>query len=573
MGMHDSSICLLDEDGIEIILSERHSRIKKQGGFPLQVLKKYHEKLVRLAPMISFNALGRPIEHQINYWNTLYPFSKKCEHLGLSQYVPYPENKLENLKHHDCHAYSALYFSPFEKSIILVIDGFGTSLDQFSQEELSLFKDYIPKNIDGVEHVLSGEFLSVYTQEQGEIECVEKQWSGLYYKNSNLNEEKKFRRKEVAESIGIFYENMATYVFGSKYHTGKLMGLASYAQNEQFQELDYFQKQLDLDWNSAANGIAWEDLSSEVQSRMISLAGETQVAYEKFLLEKIEQLKKTYPDYDNLIITGGCALNCVGNTKALQAKLFNNIYVPPNPGDEGISLGAAYGQYLKQNGVDSWRNSKVRVQSSSYGARENIASQTNIEEIFSSKFEVQRHENIEQIAAKILSEGNIIGWFQGRSEIGPRSLGNRSILAPLNFPGLKDYLNKKIKFRESFRPYGGSCLLEKAHEYFEWEKGRENPFMSFTPVVKEEYRKTLQPICHVDYTSRMQTISKAANPRFYELVKEYGELSGVYCLLNTSLNIMGEPIVESIEDAYNFFCHSEVKYFVIEDYLIQKRDI
>jgi carbamoyltransferase len=170
-----------------------------------------------------------------------------------------------------------------------------------------------------------------------------------------------------------------------------------------------------------------------------------------------------------------------------------------------------------------------------------------------------------------LAKGLVVAWFQGRSESGPRALGNRSILANPMVAGLKDRLNAEIKFREDFRPYGCSVLQECAHEYFEVEKGFNNPYMSFAVKTRENQRRRLSQVTHIDGSSRMQTVGKAQNPLFYELIKAFGEKTGLNCLLNTSLNIMGEPIVETAEDARKFLLATPVDGMAIGRFYIQKR--
>jgi carbamoyltransferase len=166
-----------------------------------------------------------------------------------------------------------------------------------------------------------------------------------------------------------------------------------------------------------------------------------------------------------------------------------------------------------------------------------------------------------------------VAWFQGRSESGPRALGNRSILARPDVTGLKDKLNKSIKFRESFRPYGCSVIQEKAHLYFDIDQNFNNPYMSFAIKVREEHKELLKEVSHIDGTSRMQTVKIGQNEKFYRLLERFGEKSGLPCLLNTSLNVMDEPIVETIQDVRRFMENTPTDYLVINDFLIKRKDL
>jgi carbamoyltransferase len=167
----------------------------------------------------------------------------------------------------------------------------------------------------------------------------------------------------------------------------------------------------------------------------------------------------------------------------------------------------------------------------------------------------------------------LIAWFHGRSESGPRALGNRSILARVDVPGLKDDLNARVKGRESFRPYGSSVLQEHAAEYFEVPSDFEAPFMSFAPRVKPKYAELLKEVTHVNGTSRIQTVSEGQNPRYRALIQALGDLTGLYCVLNTSLNIMGEPIVETMQDAKRFLEGTPVDALVLEDVVISRKPL
>ena len=214
---------------------------------------------------------------------------------------------------------------------------------------------------------------------------------------------------------------------------------------------------------------------------------------------------------------------------------------------------------------------KFENQHAYFGPVESIPKKEEIEKVFSdSNYEIKHHNNIAEVAANLLNDEKIIAWFQGRSESGPRALGNRSILVRPDRKGIKDFLNANIKFRESFRPYGCSVLFEEAHRYFEVNQNFNNPYMSYAIKVRSNFKELLKDVSHVDGTSRMQTVRPGQNQLFYNLLKEFGKLSGLYCLLNTSLNVMDEPILETVEDAKRFLDNSEVDYLIIDQFCIKR---
>jgi carbamoyltransferase len=282
-------------------------------------------------------------------------------------------------------------------------------------------------------------------------------------------------------------------------------------------------------------------------------------------------VRKKFPDYENLILTGGCALNCTNNARLYYQNQFKKIYIPPFPGDESISFGLAH--YLKyKDNPSTWKKVSREEQAAYLGSKVGAGFDAEIEKEFSVEgFDLKKSLDVFSEAAELLEGNRIIAWFQGRSESGPRALGNRSILARPDSVGLKDHLNKNVKFRESFRPYGCSVLHSKAHHYFEVEEGFDNPFMSFAIKVKDEYKDKLKEVSHIDQTSRMQTVRVGQNEKFYRLIETFGDKTGLYCLLNTSLNVMDEPILETVADAKRFMEKSPIQYLVIGDYVVTKK--
>lgn len=556
--LFNSSTCLITAnrhklEAIEILLSERQNRIKADGSWP-------KEQLLKLSQELGLNvevAENRDFTHP-KLWESLldeninfYDYLKKK---GLFRFCSLEENNLTYITHHLCHAEAAKMTSPFKKALILVQDGAGTEYQDFEDgpEKKLLKLDSMNKTYESY---------SLYELDNGNLICLEKEMQ--VFKNS-----KKVPDSFFSNGLGSFYEKVAEYIFNSKRASGKVMGLAGFGSNplainspvEFLENLDWnrkFNKKSKSEWESSENLEFYKDLAFSVQSY-----------FEKSLIERVRSIKEKYPNHDQLILTGGCALNCSANMKLLNEKIFSEIYIPPAPGDESIGLGLSAHLYFKKHPV-SWKPVPHSLQHGYWGAISSTPDEKKILTIFS-KYKVNRPSDIVNFTAQKLVSLKTIAWFQGRSETGPRALGNRSILASVQFPNLKDYLNDHIKFRESFRPYGCSVLKEEAAEYFKVTKDFNNPFMSFAVLIKENYLEQLKEVAHIDGTSRMQTVGPDQNKKFYLLLKEVGVLSKFPILLNTSLNIMGEPIVETIEDAEAFFRQSKVDALVIGDFYIEK---
>jgi carbamoyltransferase len=292
--------------------------------------------------------------------------------------------------------------------------------------------------------------------------------------------------------------------------------------------------------------------------------------YESELDGLLISLKKEFPAISNLSISGGCALNCLANGKMIQKKIFDNIYIPAYPSDMGISLGAILASAY-QDGEVEFSSTPIQNNSANLGSVENTPENNTglIEKLFS-EYHVEYVEEIHISASKLLKQGNVVAWFQGRSEPGPRALGNRSILALPYINGMKSHLNNKIKFRESFRPYGCSLLQEDVSKYFNVDTTFHSPFMGFALPVLSKWHDVFQEVMHIDGTTRLQTVTRGQNERYYDLLKHLKEESGHGVVLNTSLNIMGCPILETAQDAFIFFKNSEIEYLVIGNYLIKK---
>lgn len=535
----NSSVCLIPNSDLkqtQIWQTERLTRKKDSGSWPSAALLAM-EKFALSRNIDNFHiAENRDVETPAffeEFFNNNFPFYDYLEQNSLKKYSTKFNPQIEFVTHHEAHAQAALAMSPFEKSIIVVMDGAGNRAQEFAS----------PLRIGAEDEDV--EVCSVYLQRGANIELHSKIWAKFL-------RSKKWPDHIVSQGAGFFYEKASEFIFNSSTSAGKVMGLAPFGSAKIVKDKIAFLEE--LGWQNrfiGENKKLWEE--SIHFPFYCDLAATVQAELERDYFSLINKVKQKFPDYDNLILTGGCALNCTNNAKILYSKLFNKMYVLPFPGDESISLGLA-GKNLFEKKETKWAPTSFDQQHAYWGPVLSVPNEDKLVELLRlKKIPYKLSSDLVSDAAIDLLNNKVIGWFQGRSESGPRALGNRSILVRPDVPGIKDHLNSKIKFREKFRPYGCSVIHEKGQEYFEIDEGFDNPFMSYALRVRPTYKELLKEVSHVDGTSRMQTVRKTQNALFYSLILEFGKRSGLYCLLNTSLNVMGEPIVESMEDAVSFF--------------------
>ncbi len=383
-------------------------------------------------------------------------------------------------------------------------------------------------------------------------------------------------------SLGSFYESITQFCgFKPNYDEGKTMGLAPMGNPDVFYDkmkslvkvdsqggilidLSYFNYQF---WGHQRFSDKFIKVfgkprtGRDFEEHHLNVAAAGQKVLEDVILEMSDILyEKTRTDY--LVISGGVALNSVDNGRIVRESKFKDVYVMPAAGDNGSGIGASY--YVYNNILGHKRNF---VHLNPYVGTEytNKEIECLINEC---KLNAEYHKDICSKAAQLLHDGNILGWFQGKMEIGPRSLGNRSILADPTRPEMKDKINAEVKHREAYRPFAPSCTVEAKDEFF--DIGVEAPFMLKVCFVKPQHTRTLPAITHVDESARLQTVRKEVNPLYHELLTKFGELSGAAVLLNTSFNIMGEPIVESPIQAIRCFFSTGLDVLVLGNYLIKK---
>ena len=429
---------------------------------------------------------------------------------------------------HLCHAGLACFGSPFHEAVCFVADGQG--------EE--------------------GSF-SIYKYESGKISILENQ------------------KGEV--SLGGFYERLTSLcgfdrIKGEEW---KVMGLAAYGSfNEQLHSLlmsMYFVDECTAKYrkNKADTNKIFKTVQDLVTvdpnnfSLKADIAYNGQLVYSQWMNELITNIHKKYPS-DNLIYTGGCALNSSHNGEILDKTPFKNLYVPSAPADDGCALGGALLAYY----ADHPHTESIHKNISPYlGTEIDDEQLQHFLQFSGQKVRKLEHDKYETVA-RLLAEGKIIGWVQGKAEYGPRALGNRSILADPRKKEIKDIINERVKFREEFRPFAPSILHEYGHEYF--EHYQESRYMERTLTFKKEALDKVPGVVHEDNTGRLQTVKEEWNAELYRLLKAFHKITNVPVLLNTSFNIMGKPIIHTIEDALSTFFTTGIDALVINDHLIEK---
>lgn len=403
-------------------------------------------------------------------------------------------------------------------------------------------------------------------------------------KNNNLEI---IKEQHFPDSIGMLYSAF-TYFLGFKVNSDeyKLMGLAPYGDNISNQTNKYIRLIEDNIVNISNDGAiklnmkyftyehsfnminkeSWEDLfgiSKRREDETITQEHKNLAYAIQFILEKILSLLcDTIQKYSsNLCISGGTALNCSANGKLLSQSKFEDIYIPFSPGDAGAAIGAALFAYYSETTIERHNNTSPYLGP--------MYSDDDIKcTLDTSGIEYEHIEDFSTlciIVANLLADGKIIGWFQDRMEFGPRALGNRSILADPRINDMKDTINKRIKYRESFRPFAPIVISEYKQNYFNLTK--ESPYMMFTCDVID---RNLPAITHVDNSARVQTVNRDSNPKMFMLLDTFNKRFSCPVLLNTSFNVMGEPIVCSPDDAISTFKKSGLDYCVIGNYILKK---
>ena len=593
---HDSAAALLiDGKIIAAAQEERFTRKKHTSEFPANAIKYclefsgynideldaivfYDKPLLKFERLLETYYAFAPkgllqFLTAIPVWVKEKMFLKKMLYDGLDQIEKYDKKKIKFLfpEHHLSHAASAFYPSPFQEAAILTIDGVG---------------EWATASI-------------------------------CHGKDSKITMLKEMR---FPHSVGLLYSAF-TYYLGFRVNSGeyKLMGLAPYGnpnarQTDDFINLikkhivdvkddgsiwlnqDYFDYSTGL---KMVNDKAWIKLfgfpavksDGKIEQFHCNLAFAIQKTTEDIVLKMAKEAQRlTNSDY--LCMAGGVALNCVANGKLLKEQLFKDIFIQPAAGDAGGALGAAqiaHYMYFEQPRFASLDRDEMQgaYLGPDYSDKEAVIAFKKHKGVYR---KIEDFPDLCAEVADLIDSGNVVGWFQGRMEYGPRALGNRSILGDARNPEMQKKLNLKIKYREGFRPFAPSVLIENSQEYFDLPVA--SPYMLLIADVKEARRNKLpdnyqeldlweklyyarsdiQAITHLDFSARIQTVHKETNSRYWQLINTFKEKTGYGIVVNTSFNVRGEPIVCTPEDAYKCFMRTEMDYLVVNDFILKKTD-
>ena len=557
---HDVSACLLRDGEIAFgIEKERITREKHAGGFfqeTVDYLLQAEGITLDDVDLVVRNCYVLPVEElemRMVYQGDM--SAREREQARNSPlYLP-KSNKVMTVSHHLAHAYSAFAVCPFEEGVVMIVDGVGSYASDIKE----------PGQLTEGVNPLSRESESYYKFKGSELKTLKKVW--LEPRRGLLSDE--FFNMD---GLGALYSRVSSYIFADWNKCGEVMGLAPYGHPDSIRRLlEMRDGELQVpEWDASFNqpwtpdgAEKWED--HPAMPHWEDMAWQVQHDAEEVLLERARWLRET-TGARNLCLAGGVALNCVANGRIIREAGFENVWIQPAAGDNGISIGCAYYGHLAIQKKPRAFVMKHATLGAEYS--DDVARRAGNPLLVSRKTFNGNDNSICRESAKLLADGKVFGWFQGRAEFGPRALGNRSILGDPRRPEMKDILNRRVKFRQPFRPFAPIVTYEKAKDIFVGED--ESPFMLRAKHVRPEWKDRIPAIVHVDGTARVQTVRREQNERIYDLLTEFEKLTGVPVLVNTSFNIKGEPIVETPQDAMNCFIYTGIDYLALHNTLISK---
>ncbi|QXV63880.1 carbamoyltransferase [Mucilaginibacter sp. 21P] len=545
---HDSACCILTDGVLRAAAQEeRFTRIKHDPAMPYKAfmfcLEQAGLSITDIDCVAYYESPQKKLSRQL--WSGHYNGS---EELSRRLDPARPEREIREVlgfeglvkfyDHHQSHAASSFYYSGFDSSAILTVDGVGewatTGYGMGNGAKLNMFEEvYFPHSI--------GLLYSTITNYLGfEINEGEYKVMGLApYGNATYADQ--IRKLITMDEKGQFRLEMEYYDFigGNKMYSEKLCELFGKAAREPESKMGKFH---------------------------CDVAKSLQLVLEEVLLQKAQYLHSVTGS-ENLCMAGGVALNCVANGNILRKGPFKQMFVQPASSDSGCALGAAALAHVELTGE---RPQKEKLQhvylGPSFGSKE-IANLLDATSFINNDFR-DDDEGLLKEVARLLADGKVIGWFHGREEFGPRSLGARSILADPRRTDMRDRINAMVKKREAFRPFAPAVLEEHAGLHF--DLNHPSPFMLETCQVNSTI--DLPAITHVDGSARVQTVSAQTNPRFHKLLTYFNEITGCPILLNTSFNVRGEPIVNSPEDALKCFITTDIDSLILEDFIISRKN-
>lgn len=565
----DTSACIFKNGKlIAAAEEERFTRLKHTSNFPLNAINFcLNEAEIKFSDVNTVTINSNPFasfQKKILFtlknfkryklaFNSILNIKKKVSLKKLISQNFDPENlfkgKIRYVDHHISHILSSSSYSGFEKSVNLSIDGFG---DFASAAWGTLDKKKI--SIDG--KVFFPHSMGIFYQAITQFLGFKKY--GDEYKVMGLSSYgNPTYQKQLSK---LLYNTDDGYKLNLKYFIHHDQNII---QNNKIGQIKY----VDLYSRELKNLIGDERmLNEEISQRHMDIAKSAQAVYENTLFTLLTNLYQKYK-IKNLTLSGGCAMNSVANGKILKKTPFEKVYISPNPGDAGGSIGSAL-YFLLETGQKIENNINYAYLGSNY-------SDEDIELVINKKklkqnFDVRKYQedDLYNFISDQLCLSKIIGWFQGKMEWGARALGNRSILADARNPKIKDIINKKIKRRESFRPFAPAILKEFTSQWFEIDKNV--PYMSEVYNILENKLNDLPGITHVDGTGRLQTVTKSNNNKFYTLIKNFYKKTNIPIVLNTSFN-ENEPIVESPDQAIECFLRTNMDVLVLESWVISRK--
>ena len=590
---HDSAAAMLiDGEVIAAAQEERFTRKKHDSSFPIHAARYVLEESgIKYSDIEAVAFYDKPFLKFERLLETYHAFAPR----GLASFVAaipvWVKEKLflkrvlrESLaelgdrsvpiyypEHHLSHAASAFYPSPFEDAAILTIDGVGewatTTIGRGRGKDIEIQRELaFPHSV--------GLLYSAFTYYTGfKVNSGEYKLMGLApYGNAGSERTAEFKKKITSDLVDIRKDGSILL------------------------NMDYFSYATEL---RMVNERRWQQLfgiparasESEISQAYMDMALAIQEVTEEIIL-RLACSARHITGSKNLVLAGGVALNCVANGKLLRSGIFDNMWIQPAAGDAGGAVGAAYAVWHIHQGNERKLNGHCDGMKGSYLGPEFSSKEINWTlKRYDAK--ARYYDDFGVLAADVaakLVEGNVVGWFQGRMEFGPRALGNRSILGDARNPEMQKRMNLKIKYREGFRPFAPSVLEEDIQEHFDLD--RESPYMLLVTQVQEQkkiplpagydgqalydrlyfLRSDLPAITHIDYSARIQSVSRDTNPRYWELINEFKKATGYGVIVNTSFNVRGEPIVCTPEDAYRCFMRTDMDYLVMGDYVLDKKE-
>ncbi len=552
---HDSAAALL-KDGVVIAAGqeERFSRKRHDSGFPEKAIQYVlHEAGIKPDELDAVGFYDKPLlkfERMLSTYVATFPRSfgsfRKAMPLWLHEKLWVPSIIRKELKpykgpilfaeHHMSHAASCFLPSPYDEAAILTVDGVG-------------------------------------------------EWATASFGVGRGSDITLFKEIRFPHSLGLLYRAF-TYYLGFKVNSAeyKVMGLAPYGKPVHFERImkdmvhlnedgsfKLNMKYFSYDYGLRMTNGAFDDFfggpprkpEAWMAEREFDIAASVQKVCEEVVLKMVRHLHQE-TGLDKLCMAGGVALNCVANGRVIRETPMKQLWVQPAAGDAGGAVGVAhyiYNTLHKKPRASAWTHAYL-------GPEFSDAEIARFLDEAGAKYETLADAELVKRTAKLISESNVIGWFQGRMEFGPRALGGRSILADPRDPKMRDTLNMKIKFREGFRPFAPSVLLDKASEWFEIDC--DSPYMLLVAQVREG-KRTIPSVTHVDNSARLQTVTRAEAPLYYDLIREFERLTGVPIVINTSFNVRGEPIVCTPRDAYLCFMRTNMDQLVLGHHLLDKK--